>query len=68
MDDIIDEVIESKPETLVPNIDDHIFNIDDEYDDNMGKDNGKMDAMNDETNSERLRLVRPCLMDLVDKG
>jgi hypothetical protein len=68
IDDIIDDVMECKPKTLVPNIDDHIFIKEYKHDVDMGKDNDDMNAMNGETDGERLLLVRPCLVDLVDHG
>ncbi len=36
-DDIIDEVMAYEPETLVPNIDDHIFDAHDDFDDGHGR-------------------------------
>ncbi len=68
MDDVINDVMEYKPKTLVPNIDDHIFVKEYKHDDDVGKDNDDMNAMNGETDGERLLLVRPCSIDLVDQG
>ena len=52
--DVIDEVMENEPVMLVPNIDDHIFDNDEEVDNDIGKDNEAM----------RKLLQRPCLMDI----
>ncbi len=45
MDQVIDEVMEYEPETLVPNIDDHIFDDDDKDNDNMVDVNEKIDTI-----------------------
>ncbi len=68
MDQVIDEVMEYKPETLVPNIDDHIFNDDDEGNDNMVDDNDNIDTIDVLANCEGSLELRLCMMDLVNEG
>jgi hypothetical protein len=63
INDVIDEVMEYKPEILVPNIDDHVFTNED------GVDDDGMDDKEQEMTMEIGRLMtRPCLMDLVLVG
>jgi hypothetical protein len=56
VNDVIDEVMEYEPEMLVPNIDDHVFNDNEQNDDEI------------EEEEQMLESERPCLIDLVDKG
>ncbi len=55
--------MEYEPESLVPNIDDHIFTNDEGIDDNGGNDKEQDMAMN-----VAGVLVQPCLMHLVEAG
>jgi hypothetical protein len=61
----MDEVMEHKPKTLVPNIDDHIFNTDDD-DDN----DDELDTINvgGGTDGVPLLVAMSCLIDLVNDG
>jgi hypothetical protein len=68
MDDIINKVMEYKPKTYVPNIDDHVFNDNDKDDDYMGNENGNRDAIDVDGDGEQLLAVNPSLIDLVNKG
>jgi hypothetical protein len=63
MDDIIDEVMEYEPKSLVPNIDDHIFT----NDESVNKDGGDGKEQELAVNVGG-QMVRPCLMDLVKVG
>jgi hypothetical protein len=65
VNDVMDEVMEHKPEILVPNIDDHIFENDDEDDDN-----NEMDTINigGGTNGVPLVVARLCVSDLGEEG
>ena len=63
VDDVIDEVMEYEPESLVPNIDDVIFASDDGVDDDGADDEEEDLAIN--VSGE---VQRPCLMDLVKVG
>jgi hypothetical protein len=56
VNDVIDEVMEYEPEMLVPNIDDHVFNNNEEVDNDI------------EEEEQMLESRRPCLIDLVEKG
>jgi hypothetical protein len=61
LEDILDMVMEYKPEIVVPNIKDHIFNV--EHDKNIrDKDNIAVD------NGEMTQSRRPCLSDFVELG
>jgi hypothetical protein len=61
--DVIDEVMEYEPESLVPNIDDHVFSNDEGIDDN-----GAYDEEQELSVNVGGVIVRPCLMDLVKVG
>ena len=61
--DVINEVMEYEPESLVPNIDDHVFSNDEGIDDN-GADDEEQELSVDVGGV----IVRPCLMDLVKVG
>ncbi len=63
MDDIIDEVMEYEPESLVPNIDDHIFTNDEGVNEDGGEGEEQELAVN-----VGGQMVRPCLIDLVKVG
>jgi hypothetical protein len=63
IDDIIDKVMAYEPETMLPNIDDHIFDAHDNVNDDMEDDNDKNDLI-----EEGAVVGRPCLMDLVKEG
>ncbi len=63
MDDIIDEVMEYEPESLVPNIDDHIFT----NNEGVNKDGGEGEEQELAVNVGG-QMVQPCLMDLVKVG
>jgi hypothetical protein len=56
VNDVIDEVMEYEPEMLVPNIDDHVFNDNEQNEGEI------------EEEEQMLESERPCLIDLVDKG
>jgi hypothetical protein len=56
VNDLIDEVMEYEPEMLVPNIDDHVFNDNEQNDNEI------------EEEEQMLESERPSLIDLVDKG
>ena len=58
INDVINEVTECKSVMLVPNIDDHIFDKDDEVDNDIGE----------EDEGKSLELQRPFLTDLVEMG
>ena len=60
---LINKVMEYEPESLVPNIDNHIFTNDEGIDDNGGNDKEQDMAMN-----VAGVLVQPCLMHLVEAG
>jgi hypothetical protein len=61
--DVIDEVMEYEPESLVPNIDDHVFSNDEGIDDNRAYDEEQELSVN-----VGGVIVQPCLMDLVKVG
>jgi hypothetical protein len=62
--DILNEIIEYEPECAVPNIDDHVFDLDN-YD---YKHNGDDDIIAVEENGIAQAGQRPCLVDLVELG
>jgi hypothetical protein len=68
MDQVIDKGMEYEPETLVPNIDDHIFDDNDKDNDKMVDVNEKIDTIDVVANGEGSLELRPCMMDLVNKG
>jgi hypothetical protein len=68
MDQVIDKVMEYEPETLVPNTNDHIFDDNDKDNEDMVDDNDKFDTIDVLANSEGSLELRPCMMDLVNKG
>jgi hypothetical protein len=68
MDQVIDKVMEYKPETLVPNFDDYIFNDNAKDNDKMVDDNDEIDTIDVVANGKGLLELRPCMMDLVNKG
>jgi hypothetical protein len=59
------KVMEHEPKTLVPDIDDHIFDIDDDDDDD-----DELDTINvgGGTDGVPLLVVMSCLIDLVNDG
>jgi hypothetical protein len=56
VNDVIDEVMEYKPEMLVPNIEGHVFNDNEQNNNEI------------EEEEQMLESERPCLIDLVNKG
>jgi hypothetical protein len=62
IDDVINEVMEYEPETLVPNIDDAVFDVDNDDDEDIGDD----DKENLIYKGERVSWT--CLTDLVETG
>ncbi len=61
--DVIDKVMAYEPETLVQNIDDHIFDANDDVDNDMEDNNNENDVI-----EVGAGVGRPCLMDIVNKG
>jgi hypothetical protein len=62
IDNVIDEVMEYESETLVPNIDDVVFDVDNDDDNDIG-DDAEENLIN-----EGERVSRTCLSDLVETG
>ena len=60
---MIDEIMEYKPEILVPDIDDHVFSNEDGINDD-GADNEEQEMTMEISGV----MTRPCLMDLVKVG
>jgi hypothetical protein len=60
--------MEYKNQTLVPNIDDHLFDDNDKDNYNILDDNVNIDTIDVLTNSEGSLELRPCMMDLVNEG
>jgi len=63
INNVIDEIMEYKPEILVPDIDDHVFSNEDGINDD-GADNEEQEM----TMEISRVMTRPCLMDLVKVG
>jgi hypothetical protein len=63
--DLINEVMEYEPESLVPNIDDHVFTNEEGIDDNGADDDDEEQDLSVDVGGEMVRL---CLMDLVKVG
>ena len=57
--------MEYEPESLVPNIDDHVFTNEEGIDDNGADDENEEQDLSVDVGGE---MVRPCLMDLVKVG
>jgi hypothetical protein len=62
IDDVIDEIMEYEPETWHPDIDDHIFDVDNNEDDEIGVEEEET------TINIGARVSRTCLTDLVETG
>ncbi len=62
IDNVIDEVMEYELETLVPDIDNHIFDVDNDVDNDIGDDDEET------TINKGKRVLRTCLTDLVEMG